>query len=75
MASIDSNSAQAPLDDYDGVSPRVNSNLLRQYMGFFVILPCQVVQVSVSPPYHTFKLKDSFRIKFLPYVLWRLMAS
>ncbi|KAF9041869.1 hypothetical protein BDP27DRAFT_1435057 [Rhodocollybia butyracea] len=46
MAKIEPNrnSADAPLEDYNGVSPRVNGLLLHQYIGLFVILPCQVVQ-------------------------------
>ncbi|KAF9060826.1 hypothetical protein BDP27DRAFT_1429640 [Rhodocollybia butyracea] len=44
MTSIESNSAQAPLEDYHGVSPRVNGALLPQFLGFFVILPCQLVR-------------------------------
>jgi hypothetical protein len=50
MAEIDpnTNGADAPLEDYDGISPRVNGFLLRRYIGSFVILPCKFVQVSLS---------------------------
>lgn len=76
MTSIDSNSAQAPLEDYNGVSPRVNGTLLPQFLGFFVILPCQLIRVCVSTfSSHDLLNKWLVRMIVLRLRLWLLMMS
>lgn len=40
---VSQTSIHAPIEEYTGLSPRVNGSHLPSFIGFFVTLPCRIV--------------------------------